>query len=491
MSLSIRLRLTLLQIFSLTLLTLLFSYFIYRNFSHAIYDSSIIEKLDAHLLAQTLEVKKIILKNHGPYVENISQYKIKFNKLIPVDLFLENSYAQLRDFPKSFGDYPSLIIKSYSLKNKFISLQKPIYNRLLQEKYSVDTINNIWAFPLRIISMKVKDFDKQEYILQLGMSMRHIDTTMHHVFFNFFLVIILFLISIAFLSYYFIRKSFTPILKIIDLAKNITAEDFSHQIKQKYGNDELGVLARTLNEMLSRLETSFKQIKQFSDDVSHELKTPLTAIKGEIEVTLRKNRSKKEYKETLHSLLEENNKLEEITENLFFLSRIEMKNSDFLFSKLKLNEVILEAYKEILDKNNNLNVTLQIERIENIDFRGNQPLLKRLIINLLTNAIRYNSPGGSVIIELIGNYEDVSMSKPISLLRIKDTGIGISKKALPFIFDRFYQVDKSRSRQFKGSGLGLTIVKKIVDLHQCQITVKSQLNVGTTFSIYFPNIKKI
>jgi heavy metal sensor kinase len=291
--------------------------------------------------------------------------------------------------------------------------------------------------------------------------------------------LLLFIISA--LGYALMKKAFSPVHKIVTLTKSITAQDLSHRIEHVHSNDEIGELADTLNDMISRLELSFKQIRQFSGDVSHELKTPLTALKGEIEVALGKSRNEEEYKNILKSLLEEAGKLEKIIGDLLFLSKMDARSVQLSFAMISLDDIFIETFEEIQSFAREKKVSLSLKKVEETKIKGEEGLLRRMLTNLILNAIQFTPPGGDVQLSVTKNSDT-------AIFAISDTGIGIPNEAMPHIFDRFYRVDPSRSHVTGGSGLGLAIVQKIVEIHGGNITVQSTIGHGTTFQVSLPCI---
>jgi len=277
---------------------------------------------------------------------------------------------------------------------------------------------------------------------------------------------------------FIINRALHPVKSVVKTAQQITADDLSLRIEAKHRKDEVGALVDTLNEMIARLEKSVNKIRQFSGDVSHELRTPLTIIRGEVEVLLRKDREVSEYISTLGSVLEESHRMEKIIDDLLFLSRIEALDRAKLSQSVHLDEIlttVVESRESVIRMQG---LKCEAGEIAEIRIKGNGDLLERLIGNLLDNAIRYTPSGGRIIYSLIKAGESV-------LLEINDTGIGIPEVSLPQIFDRFYVVDKSRSKETGGSGLGLSIVKWIADSHDARIEVRSQEGEGTTVRILF------
>jgi heavy metal sensor kinase len=280
-------------------------------------------------------------------------------------------------------------------------------------------------------------------------------------------------------GYFILTKALQPVKAVVQTARKITTEDLSHRIDSKNRKDEIGELITTFNQMISRLEQSVMQLKQFSSDASHDLKTPLTIIRGEIEIALRKNRSSKEYIKTLTSIQEEAGKLETIIENLLFLSRIDSPAQSLSLKAVPLDEIILNVFEKAEQLANKKGIIFIIGEMAPTLIRGESILLNRLVMNILDNAIKYTPAGGRVEISLESAGKSVRLS-------VKDTGIGIPGESLPHIFDRFYQVDKSRTQRSQGSGLGLSIVKKIADIHGAVVEVNSQLNKGAVFQVIFP-----
>jgi len=334
--------------------------------------------------------------------------------------------------------------------------------------------SQISTFPLRVFLLPVRGPN----VLQVGIAM---DSTMQDL--N-SLLLVMVLAGIGLLLFaslggsFIINRALHPVKSVVKTAQQITADDLSLRIEAKHRKDEVGALVDTLNEMIARLEKSVNKIRQFSGDVSHELRTPLTIIRGEVEVLLRKDREVSEYISTLGSVLEESHRMEKIIDDLLFLSRIEALDRAKLSQSVHLDEIlttVVESRESVIRMQG---LKCEAGEIAEIRIKGNGDLLERLIGNLLDNAIRYTPSGGRIIYSLIKAGESV-------LLEINDTGIGIPEVSLPQIFDRFYVVDKSRSKETGGSGLGLSIVKWIADSHDARIEVRSQEGEGTTVRILF------
>ena len=330
-------------------------------------------------------------------------------------------------------------------------------------------------YPVRVFLLPVRGPN----ILQVGISLEETKTELNRLQFIMIAAGVMLLLLASIGGGLIIRKALQPVNHTVNTAKKITADDLSLRIETKKRQDEIGALVETFNDMIARLEKSVKKIRQFSGDVSHELRTPLTIIRGEIEVLLRKERKKEDYIDTLNSVHEESLRMENIIDDLLFLSRTGSLDKVKLEERISLDEItkqVLENRKLPAEKKG---LSVSYKAIQLNDIKGNRELLERMVTNLVDNAIRYTPSGGQIKVSIDSNQEEV-------ILEFKDTGIGIPEDALPFIFDRFYVVDKSRSRETGGTGLGLSIVKWIADSHNARIEIQSKIDQGTSVVVSFP-----
>jgi len=375
--------------------------------------------------------------------------------------------------------------QTFSLHDETLPLSASARQAVAQENPVVETIQTTNFGELRLLTISFHPTLEQTYILQFGVmtgESKHAGaltnplTLRPHIF---MLTLPLMLLLTSMLGDLFMKKAFAPIHQIVAAARAITAEDLSHRLPAVNSRDEIGELADAFNEMIARLERSFQQIQQFSGDVAHELKTPLTALRGEIEVALRKERAPAEYQEILRSLFDDTERLTTLVEGLLFLARMDARSLAFSFTPVALDELLLDVYEQTSCAAAEKQVTLKLTTLETVTVNGDANLLHRALQNLLTNAIKYTPTGGSIDVLLRNNGE-------AAVFTIADTGIGIPAAALPFIFDRFYRVDQSRAQATGGAGLGLAIVQNIVALHGGKIEVNSQEGRGTTFRVALP-----
>jgi heavy metal sensor kinase len=282
-------------------------------------------------------------------------------------------------------------------------------------------------------------------------------------------------------GYFLARKSLAPIASMNSQTKRISADNLSQRLDVTSPRDELGRLATTINDLLARLESSFKEQQRFIADASHELRTPLAVLRGETEVALAKQRSADEYQQSLSLIQEEAEQLSRIVEDLFILARQPIDAPARLMKeRVSLNETVKDCARAAQVLATRKGVTLTTEsNSASIDLNGDKELITRMILNLLDNAVKYTPAGGEISLALTrqnGNAEIV----------VRDTGIGIAEVDRQRVFDRFYRVDKARSRALGGAGLGLSIVRWIVEVHGGDIHVDSAPGRGSTFTVDLP-----
>jgi len=283
-------------------------------------------------------------------------------------------------------------------------------------------------------------------------------------------------------GYFLTKKFFSPIDEMTSKARKIGEENLKERIPVINPDDELGSLAKAFNEMLERIERSFERLKQFTSDAAHELRTPLTAIRSIGEVGLQDYKDTKRYREIIGSMLEENRRLTHLVDNLLFLSRADSKTLDEHLSHVKLKSLVAETVEFIHVLAEEKNQTIQIKAEKEITVNADAALLKQALLNLLDNAIKYSPEGSKIIVKID---LDESNSPYIEVL---DNGPGILEEHLDKIFERFYRVDKGRSREMGGSGLGLAIASWAVATQGGKLTVESSVGKGSSFRITFPHI---
>ena len=283
---------------------------------------------------------------------------------------------------------------------------------------------------------------------------------------------------IVFLGNYFSKKILQPVKDMILEAEKISASNLHLRLKEGDEKDEVRQLAQTFNQLLERLEKSFDSQKQFVSYVSHELRTPLTAMITELEWALQKDRNGSEYKETIENLLADGQRMAKLLHNLLDFAKANYDRSEVNFKSVRIDEVLLDSSMEVQKNNPEYKIELDFEMQtdEEIKVSGNAYLLAIAFSNLMSNACKFSDDKKCTI--------SINIEKQNAKLVFKDKGIGIATEELDQIFNPFY---RGQNREYaKGSGIGLTLVKKIVDLHLGEIHVQSLPQKGTVFQVLLP-----
>jgi heavy metal sensor kinase len=276
-----------------------------------------------------------------------------------------------------------------------------------------------------------------------------------------------------------VRRALEPVERIARKAEAITQHNLSERLPVMRSGDELERLSVSLNHMITRLEDAIHGSKQFVADASHELRTPLTVMRGELESLAQDGQLGRETRETLGSVLEEVERLADIVEGLFALSRLDAGETSAEWVRFDLAELAATTADQMSLLAEDKRVSVACESSPGVTVEGDRARLKQVVVNLLDNAIKYTPSGGCVALS-------VRREGAYAVLDVTDNGIGIPAEALPHVFKRFFRVDGSRSREQGGAGLGLSIVKSICSAHGALIEVSSAPGRGSTFRIKQP-----
>lgn len=331
---------------------------------------------------------------------------------------------------------------------------------------------------LRMVTIPIVENKKVTSVVQIGTSLEDFDETMRKLLLVMIISIPTSISVTIVVGYFMAKKALRPVDQIRRTAVKITSSNLDEKIDIGGRRDELARLAETFNAMIGRLKDSFQRINQFSIDVSHELKTPLTILKGATEVALRKERDKEDYKRLLISNLEEVDRMSRIIDDLLLLSKAETKEIKLNVEEIALRDLILGVCMDMKITAANKGIELQATDLEDVRLKGDELKLRRMLWNIVENGIKYSPSGGTVA---ISSYVNNGYAR----IDVKDNGVGIAEEDIKFIFDRFYRADRSRRRE-TGSGLGLSISKWIAEAHNGTIEVKSKPSEGSLFSIKLP-----
>ena len=273
------------------------------------------------------------------------------------------------------------------------------------------------------------------------------------------------------------RQAIEPLDRMTTTAQQISAEHLNKRIELQRADVELQRLADSFNQMLDRLDQSFKQIRQFTADASHELRTPVSILMGETELAVNNLLDYEECKAALSSRREELLRMTRIIDDLLALSQFDYGERTLQSKPLDFSDLVIEVCEQQRNQAKAKGIELELTKTVPVTIEGDSSRLRQMVRNILDNAIKYTPNGGKVTIELQRS------NGRECVLRVSDTGIGIPESSLPHIFDRFYRVDKARTREEGGSGLGLSIVKEIAEAHGGRIGVQSEVGAGTILTI--------
>lgn len=276
-------------------------------------------------------------------------------------------------------------------------------------------------------------------------------------------------------------RALAPVEKIAETAERISAEKLSERVEVPNPDDELGRLAATLNQTFDRLQRSINEMRQFTADAAHELRSPLAVMRTQAEVALRSVRSADEYRQVVEGTLEETSRLGVLLDQLLALSRHDAGMDTGFRDEVPLDAVlddVAEKFRSVADAKG-LMFQVTPQPLPPWTVEGDDVWLSQLFFNLLDNAMKYTPRGGQVTLRAETNGK-------LARFTVEDTGIGIAAEHLPRLFQRFYRVDHSRNRASGGTGLGLAICQSIVEAHHGKIAVESRPNLGTKFTVTLP-----
>jgi signal transduction histidine kinase len=430
----------------------------------------------------------IVYENYAIFRQHNFYERLKERTVHITDIMVESDSLTAEKL-QTINNYslsisPNLRVTVYNLKNEMVNHigrinQSPdkTFNSVLKKKYIEEQINDT-----QYVYFSFQSPGKETYVA-IGSAFDR--TGFKKVVFLrnlFVLILIISIITTAFAGWRFARLSLKPMNDVVQEAENITAKNLHKRLSVGASNDEIANLAQTFNQMLDRLEASFELQKDFVSNASHEFRTPLTSIKGQLQVALLKQRTPEEYVSLLQSLNDDINKIISL---LHALQELAKANADFPmkdFKSVSVLETVIEARAELIKNNPHYSIDLNVNDVpENLDLAycmGDVNLMKSAFTNLMDNGCKF-SPDYKTTIDLYFYNTHVKIC-------VKDEGVGISEEDIPHVFEPFFRSNDTRN--IYGHGIGLSLVKKVVEWHKGQITFSSELGKGTTFCITLPNI---
>jgi len=347
--------------------------------------------------------------------------------------------------------------------------------------------------PLRLYSTPFVIENQGAGVVQVAESYRHLQEVQNQLLLLLVVGIPLTLLASSAGGWFLASSALDPIDRITRTARRISARDLHQRLDLSLPNDEVGRLAATFDEMLDRLEESFEQQKRFIADASHELKTPLTILKGDVDVALARPRSPEYYQDTLERVNSTTDRLTALVQELLLLSRTDSNRMLLKPEIFNLTNLLTREVATLMPKAVDKQISLHLDTPDTLLIEADRAKLSRLFTNLIENAIKYCGSNDSITISAVIQDEQIRVV-------VTDTGPGIHPQHLPHVFERFYRVDKARSRAIaddiaastddiggsSGAGLGLSIVQWLAQAHHGCVEVESQLEHGTTFTVWLP-----
>ena len=387
--------------------------------------------------------------------------------------------ATLDKFFQIFGPSGTITIKSPNLRQHDIPLSRPAIEAAVQGLTTFESARYPGEPPMRLVAVPVRHGDALVNIVQVGTSLEPVEAMLHR------LLLILLIagpltLAVSLAGGWFLAgRALRPVAAITAAARRIAAGDLTQRLNEPTSCDEIGQLIQTFNQMIAKLDASFRQIRQFSTEASHELRTPLTVLKGEAELALRRNRSAEDYRHVLESALEEIDRMARIVDELLFLSRADVGEVPLESKPVALHTVVDDVRRQAEVLAQEKRIAVLASRLDPCTVTADEWRLHELVLNLVSNAITYSHPDGRVELRL-------TCEGGLAELTISDQGIGIAPDELPRIFDRFYRTTAARAHAKTGTGLGLAIAKWIAEAHGGAIRVSSMLGHGSTFTVTLP-----
>ena len=330
---------------------------------------------------------------------------------------------------------------------------------------------------LRVFTKPVTEDGTVTYIVQVASPLSALENALDDLRQLLTVMLPLLIVFTGVIGWVLAKLSMRPVDRMIKAVQQITAQSLRRRVPEPQTRDEIQRLAVTFNDMLSRLDRAFQSQRHFLQDASHELKTPLTILEGEMSVALKRQRSPEEYESVLRSCLEEIERLTSIVHNLLTLARLDDREIVLQRAAVDISDLACGVLEDMQILAAQKSIRLSCSAVGPLTVSADPQFLRQVLINIIGNAVKYTPEGGAVTVA-------IQREASRATVAVRDTGIGIRAEDLPYIFDRFFRVDESRSSA--GFGLGLSIAKSIIEAHGGTITVSSEPGTGTCFSIMLP-----
>lgn len=482
---SIRFKMTIVYMAVLALTLSAFSAVLYHYVSRSLYenmDTLLRSKAEGivHAIGTYWEAERLGPNRYGARIDEW-QGSINFATIAQRWVQERSKDPKLLDIIVQIYDPNGMVVASSKSTQGIASISEESLIYVLYGNSTFDTLTP--SFPTKkivkfriFVTPAVKN-GQVEYVVQVASPLSSIQTTLDTMKVALFILFPLTVFMTGMVGALLAKMTLRPVDNMIKTIHDITVENMKLKLELPGTRDEIDKLAVTFNDMLARLDHAFTSQKRLFEDLSHDLKTPLTIIKGEFEVALKKERAREDYESVLRSSLEEVNKIIRLADNMLMLASFEAQNIIPDRKKLDLSLLMQGVVNNIRKLADEKHIEIGLSRDEDIAIKGDEEQLKQMFLNLLDNAVKYTPENGKVTITAAKEKESVR-------IKIQDTGRGIAGDQIDRIFDRFYRADKSRTGQ--GFGLGLSIVKSVVDAHSGKIEIESSPGEGASFIISLP-----
>ncbi|HCY75297.1 MAG TPA: hypothetical protein DHV28_05205 [Ignavibacteriales bacterium] len=439
------------------LLEVVIGFVIYAYLKHNLYD-----ELDVSLSKQAKMIYRFVKESNV----DLQEFKSDSIYSSPNELVYDLIFEAVALNPKN-----TFVQVSYKNKNIFSTAN--LMENILKNPDSTEVHSGIYTFADTLLSkhiIRAAYLDKEGYKIIVAFPIQLIDQTLESLTDIYILIAPIFLLFSLIGGSIISFRALNRIDKIIKETNEITAQNLTKIIDGGDFNDEYGRLVTTMNKMIQRIKTAIDYMNQFSISASHELKTPLTILRGEIEIALKSKKTPAEYEAILRSNYEETLRLINIVEHLFYISKLDYSLVKIEKAPTELAAIVQDSVKKFagVAENKNIKLIFNCDVPDNFKVNVDASLIKRVIINLIDNAIKYGNENSDVVIKAGKNKDGKG------LISISNYSEPIPQEILPKLFERFYKTDYSRNRELGGIGLGLSIVKSIVEIHEGNIAVKSR-----------------
>lgn len=474
-TINFRIKLTLIFAFIFGATTLVFNLFVFTYVIDAL-KNDFDDALFNYCVDISDSIEERILK--GQY--EVSPLQVEHGKILPFSLgtslvILRHRDSRVLTHSGNLGDFtPPFETEVAKIDQGADAAYKTLHNL----KFLPDPESESY----RLITFPIEN-KNPKFFLQVIVPRTLLETQIENRFLVFQFGIPFLIILSMLIGYYIAGKALSPVNQIIEVTRRITAAALAERVPVPNANDEFKELAITLNQLLDRIEKSFQSQEKFIADASHQLLSPLTILKSELEFFLKKENKELEINDFINNQQSEIDNLSQIVQDMLLLARMDAGVSHFNLSPVFLEESLIESYSSLEKKADKKNIKIKFNIEEN---NLNQPkviadsdLLKHLFHNIIDNAIKYSPANSTISITL-------DWKENTSLVQIKDEGPGIPEDQLQFIFERFSRVPQSSKIQ--GFGLGLAIAKKIANLHNATLKVHNLSTKGCEFQFEIKNI---